>query len=71
VALAIVAALDLAGRTFGEAAATALARQMMPGRLNRWPCLMLSPTLVVRAQSKARAQGSWRRKVFRQALRVS
>jgi hypothetical protein len=71
VALAIAAALDLAGRTFREAVATELARRMMPGRLNRLACLMLSPRLVVRAQSKARAQGSWRRKVFRQALRVS
>jgi hypothetical protein len=71
VALAIAAALDLAGRTFREAAATELARLMMPGRLYRLPCLMLSPGLVIRAQSKARARGSWRRKLFRQALRIA
>ncbi|HEX6000464.1 MAG TPA: nucleotidyltransferase family protein [Hyphomicrobiaceae bacterium] len=71
VALAIAAALDLAGRTFREAAATELAHLMMPGRLHRLPCLMLSPALVLRAQSKARARGSWRRKLFRQALRIA
>jgi hypothetical protein len=70
VTLAIAAALDLAGRTFREAAATELARLLMPGRLQRLPYLLLSSSLVVRAQSKARAQGSWRRKAFRQALRI-
>jgi hypothetical protein len=71
VTLGIVAALDLAGRTFREAAAIELARLIMPGRLHRLPCLMLSPALVVRAQSKGRAHGSWRRKLFRQALRLT
>ena len=69
VVLAVAAALDLAGRTFSEPAATELARLTMPRPLHRLPCLMLSPRLVVRAQSKARGRGSWRRKLFRQALR--
>jgi predicted RNA-binding Zn ribbon-like protein len=71
VALAVAAALDLAGRTFREATATELARLTMPGRLHRLPSLMLSPALVLRAQSKDRARGSWRRKLFRQALRIA
>jgi hypothetical protein len=70
VMLAIAAALDLAGRTFHDAAVAGLARRVVPGQLGRLPCRMLAPGLVLRAQSTARAHGSWRRKVFRQAMRL-
>jgi hypothetical protein len=70
VTLAIAAALDLAARTFHDAAAADLARQLLPGSLNRLPFGLLTPGLVLRAQSEVRAHGSWRRKVFRQALRL-
>jgi hypothetical protein len=70
VTLAVAAALDLAGRTFREPAATDLARMLMPGQTGRLAGMILSPRLVLRAQSQARSHGSWRRKVFRQALRL-
>jgi hypothetical protein len=70
VTLAVAAALDLAGRTFGEAASTELAQALMPRRLGRLPCTLLAPGLVLRAQSEARVHGSWRRKLFRQTMRL-
>jgi hypothetical protein len=70
VTLAVTAALDLAARTFQDASAAELARRLMPGQVGRLPCKVLAPGLVLRAQSKARTRGSWRRKVFRQAMRL-
>jgi hypothetical protein len=70
VMLAVAAALDLAGRTFHDAEVAGLARWALSGQIRRLPCLMLTPGLVLRAQSTARAQGSWRRKMFRQAMRL-
>jgi hypothetical protein len=68
--LAVAAALDLAARIFHDAAAAGLAGRLLPGRITRLPFRLLAPSLVLRAQSTARTRGSWRRKVFRQALRL-
>jgi hypothetical protein len=69
VTLAVASALDLAGRTFQDAAALDLAR-LLASPLRRLPGKILTPGLVLRAQSKARARGSWRRKMFRQVMRA-
>lgn len=71
VTLAIVGALDLAGKTFGEPRCLKLAKHLMPSPIARLPGHLLSPALVVRGQSQDRARGSWRRNLFRQALRIS
>ncbi len=70
VTMAIVGALVLAGKTFGEARCLALAKHLSPTPIARLSGQLLSPALLVRGQSVARAQGSWRRKLFRQALRI-
>ncbi|MCL4766618.1 MAG: nucleotidyltransferase family protein [Hyphomicrobiaceae bacterium] len=69
VTLAITGALQLAGRTFGEPRCLGLAKRLMPSPIARLPGRLLSPGLVVRGQSRGRTRGSWRRKLFRQALR--
>lgn len=70
VTLAIAGALELTGKSFGEPRCTELARQLMPSKFARLPGQLLSPGLVVRGQSAARARGSWRRNLFRQALKM-
>lgn len=71
VTLAIAGALELAGRTFDEPSCLELARQLVPSAIARLPGQLLSPELVVRGQSLARGRGSWRRNLFRQALRIA
>lgn len=71
VTLAVAGALELAGKTFGEPRCLDLAKQLMPSALARLPGQLLSPQLVVRGQSLARARGSWRRNLFRQALKIA
>lgn len=71
VTLAVAGALELAGKTFGEPSCLRLARQLLPSPIARLPGQLLSPELVVRGQSLARARGSWRRNLFRQALRLA
>lgn len=71
VTLAIAGALGLAGKTFNEPRCLELARKLMPSALARLPGQLLSPELVVRGQSFNRARGSWRRNLFRQALRIA
>jgi len=68
---AIVAALELANRAFPDPEARALARRFRRSQLSRLPSLLLSPQLTVRTQGPQRAYGSWRRKVFRQVLRLA
>ena len=70
VTLAIVGALDLAGKTFGEPRCLELAKHLMPSAIARLPGRLLTPALVIHGQSEARARGSWRRNLFRQALRI-
>ncbi len=70
VTLAIAGALELAGKTFGEPRCLDLAKRLLPSPIARLPGHLLSPALVVRGQSEARARGSWRRNLFRQALRI-
>jgi len=71
VRLAIAGALELAGKTFNEPRCLMLAKQLVPSALSRLPGQLLSPELVVRGQSFNRARGSWRRNLFRQALRIA
>lgn len=71
VTLAVAGALELAGKTFGEPRCINLARKLMPSPFSRLPGQLLSPGLVVRGQSQARGRGSWRRKLFRQALKIA
>jgi hypothetical protein len=66
---AIVAALDLAGRMFDDAHCRALLAKLAPGRFDRVASRLLSPALVIGAQSQRRSLASWRRKMFRQVLR--
>lgn len=71
VTLAVAGALELAGKTFGEPHCLRLARQLLPSPVARLPGQLLSPELVIRGQSLSRGRGSWRRKLFRQALRIA
>jgi len=71
VTLAVAGALELAGKTFREPRCINLARKLMPSPFARLPGQLLSPGLVVRGQSQARGRGSWRRKLFRQALKIA
>lgn len=71
VTLAVAGALELAGKTFGEPRCLHLARQLLPSPIARLPGQLLSPELVVRGQSLIRGRGSWRRNLFRQALRIA
>ena len=71
VTLAVAGALELAGKTFEEPRCIALAQKLMPSPIARLPGQLLSPGLVVRGQSHARGRGSWRRKLFRQALKIA
>ena len=70
VMLPLVAALDLAGRAFGAQEALGLARQLDSSIVTRMAGRLLSPQLVITAQSETRNRGSWRRKTFRQLLRL-
>ena len=71
VTLAVVGALELAGKTFSESRCLDLARRLLPSPIARLPGQLLSPELVVRGQSLSRGRGSWRRNLFRQALRIA
>lgn len=71
VTLAVAGALELAGKTFAEPRCLQLARQLLPSPIARLPGQLLSPELVVRGQSSTRSRGSWRRNLFRQALRIA
>ena len=68
---AIIAALYLAGRTFGEPRCTEIIRSLAPRAFDSLASHLLSGRMVIAAQSSARAAMSWRRKAFRQALRFS
>jgi len=68
---AIVAALDLAGRTFDDPSCRSLLAELAPRSFARVASRLLSPALVLDAQSERRPIASWRRKIFRQALRSS
>jgi hypothetical protein len=68
---AVVAALDLAARTFDDPSCRVLLSELAPSSLDRASSRLLSPGIVVQAQSGHRSYASWRRKIFRQALRSS
>jgi hypothetical protein len=68
---AIVAALDLAGRTFDDAACRALTSALRPSVFQKAAGRLLSPGVVLGTQSRRRPFISWRRKAFRQTLRYS
>lgn len=69
--LACAGALSLAGRMFREPHCLELARQLVPGALDRAASGLLTPGLVLDARSDDRSAASWRRKLFRQALRLA
>lgn len=71
VTFAVAGALELAGKTFGEPRCLNLARRLLPSPIARLPGQLLSPELVVRGQGLTRGRGSWRRNLFRQALRIA
>jgi putative nucleotidyltransferase-like protein len=68
VLFAVVTAIELAGRTFGEPRCTDLARRLDPAYARCWRRLLVTPGVVVAAQTPERVLGSWRRKLYRQCL---
>jgi hypothetical protein len=66
---AIVAALSLAARMFDDPSCRSLLEELAPQTFDRAASRLLSPALVIGAQSRQRSLASWRRKIFRQALR--
>ena len=66
---AVIAALDLAGRMFDDPSCRSLLGELAPRRFERAASRLLSPKLVIGAQSEHRFLASWRRKIFRQTLR--
>lgn len=68
---AIVAALDLAGRTFDDTASRLLTSALRPSMFEKAASRLLSPNVVLGTQSGRRPFISWRRKTFRQTLRYS
>jgi hypothetical protein len=66
---AVIAALDLAGRMFDVPSCRSLLGELAPRRFDRAASRLLSPNLVIGAQSEHRFLASWRRKIFRQTLR--
>jgi hypothetical protein len=66
---AVVAALSLAARMFDDPHCRSLLEQLAPHTFDRAASRLLSPALVTGAQSRQRSIASWRRKIFRQALR--
>jgi Uncharacterised nucleotidyltransferase len=64
----VVTAIELAGRTFGEFRCTDLARRLDPAYARCWRRLLVTPGVVVSAQTPERVLGSWRRKLYRQCL---
>jgi hypothetical protein len=68
VLLGVVTALGLAHRAFGATSCREIARALSPSAYERLPGLLLTPRLVVQAQTARRLRGSWRRKLFRQLM---
>lgn len=67
---AVTAALEVAARCFADAASAALARDLGGGWRSRAAARLLSPAVVLGAQGPGRGRQSWRRKLFRQMLRL-
>ena len=67
---AVTAALAVAARCFGDEACAALARDLGGGWRSRAAARLLSPAVVLGAQGPGRGRQSWRRKLFRQMLRL-
>ncbi len=68
VLFAVVTAIELAGRTFGEPRCSDLARRLDPAHARCWRRLLVTPYVVMAAQTRERVRGSWRRKLYRQCL---
>jgi hypothetical protein len=68
--LAVAAAVDLASRMYDDAACRALLRAFAPARFERVASRLLTRDVVLDAQSDRRSKLSWRRKLFRQAMRA-
>ena len=67
---AIVSALVLANRTFGCTECANLVQALRPGLMDKLASRLIDPETVVAARSTSRSARSWRRKVFRQSLRM-
>lgn len=68
---AIAAALDLAARVFDDASCAALLNELRSSSFDRAAARLLSTRVVMDVHSQNRSRISWRRKLFRQALRYS
>jgi hypothetical protein len=70
VLFAVVTAIELAGRTFDESLCTELACQLDRTLAGSWRRLLVTPDVVAAAQSRGGERSSWRRKLYRQCVRL-
>jgi hypothetical protein len=70
VLFAVATGIALAGRMFNEPLCVELAERLDAGHTRNWRRLLVTPRVVATAQSRGRAAGSWRRKLYRQCLRL-
>lgn len=69
--LATVAALDLAGRTYGDRRCIEISRSLRPVPYAGLARTLITPRVVVVSQTPRRWQNGWRRRCFREALKRS
>jgi hypothetical protein len=67
--LALVTALDLAGRLYDDASCRALADALSPVRFRRAARLLIDERVVMAMETEERALQSWRRSLFRELLK--
>ena len=67
---AVYAALRVAGDVLGEPACHELARRLAPTELDVMAARLINLPTVMNARSQGRSKNSWRRKLFRQAIRL-
>jgi hypothetical protein len=66
---ALVTAIELAGRTFSEPRCAELSAHLDAGHGRRWQRFLITPEVVLAAQSEDRSRSSWRRNLYRQFLK--
>ena len=67
---AVYAALVVAGNLLAVPACHDIASQLRPSRYDRFAARLITHSTVLQARSSERSASSWRRKAFRQALRL-
>jgi hypothetical protein len=67
--LALVSALDLADRLYGDAACRTIADALAPVRFRRSARLLIDARVVMAMETKERGLQSWRRSLFRELLK--